>query len=145
MTENAPDNAPPQAAALPIPSDSGRSSLALDTGGRDMETGRFVAGNKLGPGRPMGRKDRINSILEGVREAYGADTQADALRLFAAETVRMVRETDNIQNRLELLRLLKPAELSQDVEIAPAVEVNQAKVLEATVRFAKRLQEAGID
>jgi len=111
--------------------------------GRD-ELGRFAKGNAGGPGRPLGRRDRIAAALEALREHYKAADQAEAVKAFVGE---IVKGFGGNGERLDLLRLLLPKEStienvpSQDGEllftmrmVGSAAEPRLPKTIEADGR-----------
>jgi hypothetical protein len=97
--------------ARPIVPDSQTAKTPLAV--RD-EQGRFIEGNPGGPGRPAGRRDRINAALEALRDRYKTTTQAEAMRAFVAEVLESIEDNGE---RLELLRMLLPRESASEIEV----------------------------
>ena len=142
-TEDSPGNALPLAEAVPILPDSQTAKTPLAV--RD-EQGHFVKGNPGGPGRPAGRRDRINAALEALREHYGTATQAEAIQAFVLEIVKGV--TGNTE-RLDLLRLLLPKETSAEIAADVRMETQRENLSDeervreedACIAVAKMIQE----
>jgi len=57
---------------------------------RDPVTGKFLAGTKAGPGRPKGRKDRLNEQVITTLEALWTKRGAEIIDQLAAEKPEVV-------------------------------------------------------
>ena len=57
---------------------------------RDPITGKFLAGTKAGPGRPKGRKDRLNEQVITTLEALWTKRGAEIIDQLAAEKPEVV-------------------------------------------------------
>ena len=57
---------------------------------RDPVTGKFLAGTKAGPGRPKGRKDRLNEQVIQTLEALWTKRGAEIIDQLAAEKPEVV-------------------------------------------------------
>lgn len=57
---------------------------------RDPVTGKFLAGTKAGPGRPKGRKDRLNEQVISTLEALWTKRGAEIIDQLAAEKPEVV-------------------------------------------------------
>ena len=57
---------------------------------RDPVTGKFLAGTKAGPGRPKGRKDRLNVQVIETLEALWTKRGAEIIDQLAAEKPEVV-------------------------------------------------------
>lgn len=125
--------------ALPLEKrrETGIAPLAV----RDDE-GRFLRGNPGGPGRPAGRKDRINAALEALREHYRTPTQAEGIKRFVLDVLEGVKDNGE---RLELLRMLLPKESSAEIiaEISADRRPTIIQIVDATAPSPEGQQEAG--
>jgi hypothetical protein len=70
--------------------DEYRKETARNTVLRDPVTGKFLAGTKAGPGRPKGRKDRLNEQVITTLEALWTKRGAEIIDQLAAEKPEVV-------------------------------------------------------
>ncbi len=68
-----------------IPEETARNTVL-----RDPVTGKFLAGTKAGPGRPKGRKDRLNEQVITTLEALWTKRGAEIIDQLAAEKPEVV-------------------------------------------------------
>ena len=68
-----------------IPEETARNTVL-----RDPITGKFLAGTKAGPGRPKGRKDRLNEQVITTLEALWTKRGAEIIDQLAAEKPEVV-------------------------------------------------------
>ena len=70
---------------LDMPQETARNTVL-----RDPVTGKFLAGTKAGPGRPKGRKDRLNEQVVSTLEALWTKRGAEIIDQLAAEKPEVV-------------------------------------------------------
>ena len=91
---------------------------------RDPVTGKFLAGTKAGPGRPKGRKDRLNEQVITTLEALWTKRGAEIIDQLAAEKPEVVAS---------LIARLIPQELATQAITGDDTEKAQSNQ-EVTVR-----------
>jgi len=79
------DGTSSQDSILESPQETARNTVL-----RDPVTGKFLAGTKAGPGRPKGRKDRLNEQVISTLEALWTKRGAEIIDQLAAEKPEVV-------------------------------------------------------
>jgi len=101
---------------------------------RDPVTGKFLAGTKAGPGRPKGRKDRLNEQVITTLEALWTKRGAEIIDQLAAEKPEVVAS---------LIARLIPQELATQAITGDDQEKAQGNQ-EVTIRLVSQQQEPAL-
>lgn len=110
---------------LPRRNDAEQPSPSVPNGGRNAR-GRFVKGNKLGKGNPLGQ--RVQALRVSLVDSVSTDD-------FAAVTKRLVKEA--------LAGDVQAAKLLFDRVLGPSVAVDLVLQIEAMEEEIKKLQNGG--
>ena len=92
---------------------------------RDPVTGKFLAGTKAGPGRPKGRKDRLNEQVITTLEALWTKRGAEIIDQLAAEKPEVVAS---------LIARLIPQELATQAITGDDQDKHQSNQQDVTIR-----------